>query len=113
MKWRTRPDGTRVKIVRKACPEGEELRSAVQEMATEAGWSDHKLTSRLSGNNACFAPFHTKNAIILPRQARDKHRESTHKKDALNQSFFINLTGFAASLLPLLQVRNIYKSTFF
>jgi hypothetical protein len=49
VKWRTRPDGTRVKIVRKACPEGEELRSAVQEMATEAGWSDHKLTSRLRG----------------------------------------------------------------
>jgi hypothetical protein len=25
-------------------------------------------------------PFYTKNAIILPRQARDKHRESTHQK---------------------------------
>ena len=49
VKWRTRPDGTKVKIVRKACPEGEELRSAVQEMATEAGWSEHKLISRLSG----------------------------------------------------------------
>jgi hypothetical protein len=49
VKWRMRPDGTKVKIVRKACPEGEELRSAVQEMATEAGWSEHKLISRLSG----------------------------------------------------------------
>jgi hypothetical protein len=49
VKWRMRPDGTKVKIVRKACPEGEELRSVVQEMATEAGWSEHKLNSRLSG----------------------------------------------------------------
>ena len=28
-----------------------------------------------------FALFYTKNDIILPRQARDKHRESTPKRD--------------------------------
>jgi hypothetical protein len=31
-------------------------------------------------NNGIFEPFLYKNAIILPRQARDEHRESTQKK---------------------------------
>jgi hypothetical protein len=31
--------------------------------------------------NASFEPFVYKNAIILPRQARDKHRESTQKRE--------------------------------
>lgn len=39
----------RVKIVRKACPEGEALREAVQQMASAAQWPEHKLQSRLSG----------------------------------------------------------------
>jgi hypothetical protein len=30
--------------------------------------------------NAFAAPFHTKKTISLPRQARDKHRESTQKR---------------------------------
>ena len=48
-KYRTRPDGTRVKIVRKACPEGEALRTAVEEMAAAAKWPAHQLESRISG----------------------------------------------------------------
>jgi hypothetical protein len=32
-------------------------------------------------------PFCTKNTSFLPRQARDKHRESTQKEDALSYSF--------------------------
>jgi hypothetical protein len=31
-------------------------------------------------DNAMFAPFCTKTITVLPRQARDKHRESTRKK---------------------------------
>ena len=41
-------------------------------------------------------PFDTKNAIILPRQARNKHRESTQKRDAFSQdSFDLALDGDA------------------
>jgi hypothetical protein len=37
---------------------------------------------------ACFEPFIYMNAIILPRQARDKHRESTQQKsDAFSQDW--------------------------
>eukprot|EP01045_Picozoa_sp_COSAG04_P051803 COSAG04_NODE_21742_length_368_cov_0.992565_1_plen_60_part_10 len=35
-------------------------------------------------------PFHANNAIILPRQARDKHRESSTQK---KRPFFLRLRG--------------------
>lgn len=41
--------GTRVKIVRKPCPEGQGLRTAVMEMASAVGWSEYQLNSRLGG----------------------------------------------------------------
>ena len=47
VKYRTRADGVVVKIVRKPCPEGTELVTAVSEMATAAGWSEFKLRSRI------------------------------------------------------------------
>jgi hypothetical protein len=33
-----------------------------------------------------LAPFYTKNAIVLPRQARDKHGEGTQNRDAFSCS---------------------------
>jgi hypothetical protein len=33
--------------------------------------------------NGTFEPFVYENAIILPRQARDKHRENSKNKDAV------------------------------
>eukprot|EP01051_Picozoa_sp_SAG22_P007034 SAG22_NODE_481_length_9943_cov_50.747562_4_plen_810_part_00 len=56
VKWRFKADGTKVKVVRKPCPEGEELRAAVQAMATSAGWSDHQLQSRLGGWGSVRSP---------------------------------------------------------
>eukprot|EP01052_Picozoa_sp_SAG31_P034743 SAG31_NODE_4100_length_3583_cov_6.440011_3_plen_636_part_00 len=41
-KYRIKPDGTRVKVVRKPCPQGEDLRAAVHDMAKAAGWSEHR-----------------------------------------------------------------------
>jgi len=37
-----------------------------------------------------FAPFDTKNAIILPRQARDRHREKSKKATVFLQDTYRN-----------------------
>jgi hypothetical protein len=49
--------------------------------------------------NAFAAPFHAKKAISLPRQARDKHRESTQKRR--ERRFFRRGRGTLAVERPL------------
>jgi hypothetical protein len=41
----------------------------------------HRLAGAKSRIDLFAMPFETKSAMILPRQARDKHRESTQKRD--------------------------------
>ena len=62
-----------------------------------------------------FAPFYTKNVIILPRQARDKQRESTQKRDG---AFSADVPGQFANIIfmgayPSLVVSTIYNITIY
>jgi hypothetical protein len=50
--------------------------------------------------NAFAAPFHTKKTISLPRQARDKHGESTQKGERRFSQGTRNLCRRASPFLP-------------
>jgi hypothetical protein len=68
--------------------------SAVSHLMLPGAGREHRRQSyhghALPGaKNALLAPFYTKNTIILPRQARDKHRESTQNRGV----FFTGAAG--------------------
>jgi hypothetical protein len=61
-------------------PRGSANTAAGYEMVKGPHYYEAQVRKRIS-----FAPFYTNNDLILPRQAQDKHRESTQKRCVLLQ----------------------------
>ena len=82
----------------------------LSQVATNPHVSDWGLGGGGVDKRISLAPFCTKKAIILPRKARGKHRESTQKSNAFLQASAASVfTGAFCVLISALFVENLKR----